>query len=170
VFVFFAPNYLGHTDNYIPANPMVTPPHIVPEWYFLPFYAILRSVPDKLAGVLLMFAAIVVLILLPFYVTSDIRTSAFRPIYRTMFWLFVIDVLLLAWVGGNPVKSPYYQLGQVCTAFYFIYFINILPAIPVIETFLWGERYDATQEEIEKAEAERLLAEEEEKEEEEFKY
>lgn len=162
VFVFFAPNYLGHTDNYIPANPMVTPPHIVPEWYFLPFYAILRSVPDKLAGVLLMFAAIVVLVLLPFYVSSDIRSSAFRPIYRTVFWLFVVDVLLLAWVGGNPVKSPYYQLGQVCTAFYFIYFINILPIISLIETFLWDEQFDATEEEIAKAEAEKLLAEEEE--------
>jgi len=141
-FVFFAPNYLGHSDNYIPGDPMVTPPHIVPEWYFLPFYAILRSVPDKLAGVVLMAAALVVVILLPFYVTSDVRSSAFRPLYRAFFWFFVVDVLLLAWVGGNPVKSPYYELGQFCTAFYFFYLINLLPLISKVETYLWSSAFD----------------------------
>lgn len=150
IFVFFAPNYLGHSDNYIQANPMVTPPHIVPEWYFLPFYAILRSVPDKLTGVLLMFAAVFTLLLLPFYVQSDIRSSAFRPLYRALFWLFVVDTLLLAWVGGNPVKSPYYELGQVCTVFYFVYLINILPTIPRIEAALWGSRFDLPHDEEQK--------------------
>lgn len=143
VFVFFAPNYLGHSDNYIPANPMVTPPHIVPEWYFLPFYAILRSVPDKLAGVVLMVAAIVVIIMLPFSVTSDVRSSAFRPLYRFLFWVFVLDVFILAWVGGNPVKSPYYELGQISTVIFFVYLIVALPLLPRLEAYFWSKTFDA---------------------------
>ncbi|MCA9460482.1 MAG: cytochrome b N-terminal domain-containing protein, partial [Nanoarchaeota archaeon] len=126
-FVYFMPNALGHPDNYIPANPMVTPPHIVPEWYFLPFYAILRSIPDKLGGVLAMFSAIIVLFILPFIVKSETRSAAFRPIYRGLFWIFMVDTLLLAWVGGNAVKYPFYELGQICTVFYFIYFLVLLP-------------------------------------------
>lgn len=141
-FVFFAPNILGHTDNYIPGNPMVTPPHIVPEWYFLPFYAILRSIPDKLGGVVLMAAAILVLVLLPFYVTAEVRSSAFRPLYRFLFWLLLVDVLLLGWVGANPVESPYYELGQLCTAFYFVYFLLLLPALGSIESYFWGVCFD----------------------------
>jgi quinol-cytochrome oxidoreductase complex cytochrome b subunit len=133
---------LGHSDNYIPGNPMVTPPHIVPEWYFLPFYAILRSVPDKLGGVILMFAAILTLLLLPFSVGGEIRSSAFRPLYRLCFWFFLVDVLLLGWVGANPVKFPYLELGQVCTFFYFFYLILLLPAIPYIESFFWGKQFD----------------------------
>merc|ERR1711871_1245709 len=90
VFVFFFPNVLGHSDNYIPANPMVTPPHIVPEWYFLPFYAILRSIPDKLGGVLAIFAAIIVLLFLPVLHTSKVRSTAYRPLHKVFFWLFVV--------------------------------------------------------------------------------
>jgi ubiquinol-cytochrome c reductase cytochrome b/c1 subunit len=141
-FVFFSPNYLGHTDNYIPGNPMVTPAHIVPEWYFLPYYAILRSVPDKLAGVVLMAASLVVVILLPFYVSSDVRSSAFRPLYRLAFWFFVVDVIVLAWVGGNPVKSPYYELGQVATFLYFAYLLLFLPSIARLETYLWSSEFE----------------------------
>jgi ubiquinol-cytochrome c reductase cytochrome b/c1 subunit len=136
-FVYFMPNLLGHSDNYIPANPMVTPAHIVPEWYYLPFYAILRSIPDKLGGVIAMFGAILILFPLPFFVKADIRSAAFRPIYKVIFWLFFVDTLLLAWVGGNAVKYPFYELGQVCTVFYFLYFIVLLPACCLIEKYLW---------------------------------
>jgi len=142
-FVFFAPNLLGHTDNYIPGNPMVTPPHIVPEWYFLPFYAILRSIPDKLGGVVLMAAAVVILLLIPFYVTAEVRSSAFRPLYRFFFWLFLVNTLLLGWVGANPVEAPYYELGQICTAFYFIYFLLVLPLLGKLESYLWDSRFDS---------------------------
>jgi len=148
-FVFFAPNYLGHSDNYIPGNPMVTPPHIVPEWYFLPFYAILRSIPDKLGGVVAMFGAIVVLLMLPFYVHADVRSSSFRPLYRLLFWFFVVDALLLGWIGGNAVKYPYYELGQICTVLYFVYLINILPLLPTVEKFFWSQAFD-TQAELSK--------------------
>jgi len=136
-FVYFMPNVLGHSDNYIPANPMVTPPHIVPEWYYLPFYAILRSIPDKLGGVCAMFGAILILIVMPFYVRADIRSAAFRPLYKIAFWLFFIDTLFLAWVGGNAVKYPFYELGQFCTFFYFFYFCVILPVCCKIENHLW---------------------------------
>jgi len=133
-FVFFYPNLLGHPDNYIQANPMVTPPHIVPEWYFLPFYAILRSIPDKLLGVLAMFFAILVLLLLPLLNISNIRSSWFRPLYKPFFWLFVVDSIILGWIGGNPVETPYVQIGQIATAFYFMYFFIILPLIAKIES------------------------------------
>lgn len=136
-FVYFTPNMLGHPDNYITANPMVTPPHIVPEWYYLPFYAILRSIPDKLGGVIAMFGAILILFIIPFYVKAEIRSAAFRPIYKILFWLFFIDTLFLAWVGGNPVKYPFYELGQFCTFFYFFYFIVLLPACCYIEKYFW---------------------------------
>jgi quinol-cytochrome oxidoreductase complex cytochrome b subunit len=100
--LFYNPNYLGHPDNYIPANPMVTPEHIVPEWYFLPFYAILRSVPDKLGGVLLMFGAILILFLLPWLDTSKVRSAKFRPIYKQLFWVFVLACIGLTYAGGQP--------------------------------------------------------------------
>lgn len=138
-FVYFTPNMLGHPDNYIAANPMVTPPHIVPEWYYLPFYAILRSIPDKLGGVIAMFGAILILFIIPFYVKADIRSAAFRPLYKVLFWLFFIDTLFLAWVGGNPVKYPFYELGQFCTFFYFSYFIVLLPLCCYIEKYFWKE-------------------------------
>jgi quinol-cytochrome oxidoreductase complex cytochrome b subunit len=143
LFVFFAPNFMGHSDNYIPGNPMVTPPHIVPEWYFLPFYAILRSIPDKLGGVVVMFAAVLTIVFLPFYVTAEVRSSAFRPLYRLLFWLFLVDVLLLGWVGGNPVKFPYYELGQVCTVLYFFYLLNVLPLLSTLESYFWSSRFDS---------------------------
>jgi quinol-cytochrome oxidoreductase complex cytochrome b subunit len=139
VFVFFMPNLLGHSDNYIPANPMVTPPHIVPEWYFLPFYAILRSVPNKLGGVLLMLAAILGLLLLPILGKSDIRSGMFRPFYKFFFWLFVVDCFLLGWVGASPVRYPFLELGQLCTLYYFIYLIILVPFICYIEKVLWKE-------------------------------
>lgn len=121
--VFFWPNLLGHPDNYIPADPLVTPPHIVPEWYFLPFYAILRSIPDKLGGVLCMFAAILSLALLPFINTeASIASTKFTPIYRVTFWSFGIIVLVLGWLGAQPVEVPYIGLGQIATLLYFMYF------------------------------------------------
>ena len=125
-FVFFYPNYLGHTDNYIPANPLVTPAHIVPEWYLLPFYAILRSVPDKLGGVILMLSAILIFLILPFIHEIKIRSMIFRPISKVFFWIFFFDSMLLGWIGGSPVEVPYYQVGQFCSIFYFIYFIVLI--------------------------------------------
>jgi len=136
VFVFFYPNTLGHPDNYIPANPMVTPPHIVPEWYFLPFYAILRSIPHKLGGVLAMGGAIVGLALLPYINTSEVRSSAFRPIYRKFFWLFVVDCLILGWVGQNVVEYPYVEIGQAATAYYFFFLFVLIPLLGWVESRL----------------------------------
>jgi ubiquinol-cytochrome c reductase cytochrome b subunit len=135
-FIYFNPNVLGHSDNYIPANPLVTPAHIVPEWYFLPFYAILRSIPNKLGGVIAMIGAILILLLLPILHTSDIRSSSFRPIQKKLFWLFVADVLLLGWIGGQPVEDPYVFVGQIATIFYFGYFLVLVPAIGFIENIL----------------------------------
>jgi len=132
-FVFFNPNYLGHPDNYIPANPLVTPAHIVPEWYFLPFYAILRSIPDKLMGVIAMFASILILFLLPFYYSNKIRNAQYRPLYRVIIWLFVAIFVNLLWIGGNPVEFPYVFIGQVLTVLYFCFFVLILPVLPWVE-------------------------------------
>jgi ubiquinol-cytochrome c reductase cytochrome b subunit len=132
-FVFFFPNVLGHADNYIPANPLVTPSHIVPEWYFLPFYAILRSIPDKLGGVVAMVAAILILLLLPIINTSEIRSSKFRPLYGIAYWFLVSDFLILGWLGQQPVETPFLELGQVATGFYFFFFLVLFPAIGLIE-------------------------------------
>jgi len=137
VFIFFYPNVLGHPDNYIQANPMVTPPHIVPEWYFLPFYAISRSIPDKLGGVLMMFFSIVILFFLPLLNVSNIRSAWFRPLYRPVFWLFVVDCLILGWIGGNTADAPYVQIGQVATAFYFTYFLILIPLIAKLESYIY---------------------------------
>ena len=132
--VCFFPNLLGHTDNYIPANPMVTPAHIVPEWYFLPFYAILRSIPDKLGGVVCMVAAIVVVGLLPFLVpTLNIRSSFFRPITRKLFWFQLVNCFILGWIGQNIVETPFVEIGQIATVFYFAYFLVLLPLITYFE-------------------------------------
>jgi ubiquinol-cytochrome c reductase cytochrome b subunit len=135
-FVFFYPNTLGHADNYIPANPLVTPAHIVPEWYFLPFYAILRSIPDKLGGVVAMVGAILILAVLPIINTSEIRSSKFRPIYGIAYWFLVSDFLLLGWIGQKPVETPYIEVGQVATAFYFLFFIVLVPVIGIVEKTL----------------------------------
>ena len=133
-FVFFAPNALGHPDNYIQANALVTPPHIVPEWYFLPFYAILRSIPDKLGGVAAMGGAIVVLLFLPALNTSGTRSSKFRPIFKYAYWAFVLDFFLLGWIGQKPVESPYIEIGMAATFFYFLFFLWLLPLIGLIES------------------------------------
>jgi ubiquinol-cytochrome c reductase cytochrome b subunit len=135
-FLFFYPNTLGHPDNYIPANPLVTPPHIVPEWYFLPFYAILRSIPDKLGGVAAMGGAIVILLALPIINTSKIRSSKFRPIFRFLYWFWVADFLILGWIGQKPVESPYVEVGVCATIFYFVFLLIIIPVVGLIEEFL----------------------------------
>jgi len=132
-FVFFYPNVLGHSDNYIPANPLVTPAHIVPEWYFLPFYAILRSIPDKLGGVVAMLAAILVLLLLPILNTSEIRSSKFRPIFGLAYWFLVADFLILGWIGQKPVETPFIEVGQIATVFYFLFLLVLVPAIGLLE-------------------------------------
>lgn len=132
-FVFFFPNYLGHSDNYINANPLVTPSHIVPEWYFLPFYAILRSIPHKLGGVIAMLLSIVILYLLPYLNTSNVRSVAFRPLYKKGFWFLAVSCIILGWIGGSPVESPYYEIGQIATVFYFSYFLIILPLTGLVE-------------------------------------
>jgi ubiquinol-cytochrome c reductase cytochrome b subunit len=136
-FVIFYPNILGHADNYIPANPMSTPAHIVPEWYFLPFYAILRSIPDKLGGVAAMIGAILVLLLLPVLNTSSIRSSKFRPIYSLFYWFLVSDFIILGWIGQKPVESPYIEIGVFGTLFYFIFFLILMPAIGIVESYLF---------------------------------
>lgn len=138
VFVFFYPNLLGHPDNYIEANPLVTPAHIVPEWYFLPFYAILRSIPNKLLGVVAMLVSILILIALPFLNTSEVRSSQFRPIHRKLFWLFFVDCFILGWIGGNVPETPYLEIGQIATVFYFAYFIVFIPFLGKLETYLLG--------------------------------
>ncbi len=133
-FVFYIPNYLGHADNYIQANPAVTPAHIVPEWYFLPFYAILRAVPDKLGGVLLMFAAIAVLAILPWLDTSKVRSMSYRPLARQCFWAFCVTSVMLGWLGSRPAEGIYVTLSQVFTALYFAYFLIALPLLGLFET------------------------------------
>jgi len=135
-FVFFYPNALGHSDNYIPANPLSTPAHIVPEWYFLPFYAILRSIPDKLGGVVAMISAILVLLLLPLLNTSSIRSSKFRPIFAVSFWFLVSDFLILGWIGQKPVESPYIEIGMAATLFYFVFILVLIPLIGFVESIL----------------------------------
>ncbi len=121
-FVFFSPNSLGHPDNYIPANPMVTPPHIVPEWYFLPFYAILRAIPDKLLGVLAMFGAILIFFVLPWIDRSKVRSATFRPMTRILFWLFLADCILLGYIGAKPPEGIYITIGRLATFYYFAHF------------------------------------------------
>jgi ubiquinol-cytochrome c reductase cytochrome b subunit len=135
-FIYFAPNALGHPDNYIPANPMSTPAHIVPEWYFLPVYAILRSIPNKLAGVAAIGLVFVSLLLLPFINTSHIRSSSFRPLYRKLFWLFVADCLLLGWIGCQPVEDPYVFIGQAASVYFFVYFLVCIPFLGKFEKAL----------------------------------
>ena len=128
-FVFFVPNVLGHPDNYIEANPMVTPSHIVPEWYLLPFYAILRSVPDKLGGVVVMFAAVFILMFLPWLDTSKVRSAVFRPLYKVFFWILVIDVIVLGYIGAKPPEGMYLIIGRISTIYYFVHFIVIMPLL-----------------------------------------
>jgi quinol-cytochrome oxidoreductase complex cytochrome b subunit len=132
-FVFYAPNFLGNADNYIPANPMQTPNHIVPEWYLLPYYAILRSVPNKLLGVILAFGSIFLMFLVPWLDTSPVRSARFRPIYKWVFWLLVIDVVALAWVGANPPEGLVVTVGQLATFYYFVHFLILFPLLGKVE-------------------------------------
>jgi len=139
VLIFFYPDYLGHPDNYIPANSLSTPAHIVPEWYFWPFYAILRSftadfiLPAKLWGVLAMFGSILLLFFLPWLDSSPVRSANYRPLYRIFFWILVVDVLALGFVGGAEASPGYIILGQVTAAYYFAHFLIIIPIIARIE-------------------------------------
>jgi quinol-cytochrome oxidoreductase complex cytochrome b subunit len=132
-FAFYIPNYLGHADNYIPANPGVTPAHIVPEWYYLPFYAILRAIPNKLLGVIAMFASILVLAFLPWLDTSRVRSANYRPLYRQFFWVFVLVCLGLGWLGAKPAEGGYVIAARILTAWYFLHFLIILPLLGLIE-------------------------------------
>ncbi len=139
---FFAPNYLGHPDNYIPANPLATPAEIVPEWYFWPFYAILRSftfdfvLSAKLWGVLAMFSSILLLFFLPWLDKSPVRSGNYRPLFKRFFWLLVIDVILLGWAGGGAPTPLRNAIGQICAAYYFLHFLVILPLVSRFETTL----------------------------------
>lgn len=132
-FVFFAPNFFGEPDNYIPANPMVTPPHIVPEWYYLPFYAILRAIPNKLLGVIAMFSAILILFALPWLDTSKVRSAKFRPLFKQFFWLFLVDCLVLGYIGSKPPEGNYVLIGQIAAAYYFFHLLVLLPILGKIE-------------------------------------
>ena len=132
-FVFYAPNFLGSSDNYIPANPMQTPNHIVPEWYLLPYYAILRSVPNKLLGVIMAFGSIFLLFIVPWLDSSPVRSARFRPVYKWVFWLLVIDVVALGWVGANPPEGLVVMVGQIASLYYFVHFLILFPVIGRLE-------------------------------------
>jgi quinol-cytochrome oxidoreductase complex cytochrome b subunit len=140
-FVFFAPNALGHPINYAPANPIQTPEDIVPEWYFLPFYAILRSIPNKLIGVLALFASLLVLVCVPWLDTSSVRSARYRPLYKQFFWIFVADTVILGYVGSQPVDAllfntpiPLVWLGRIGTLYYFAHFLLVMPLVGLFET------------------------------------
>jgi ubiquinol-cytochrome c reductase cytochrome b subunit len=133
VLVFYAPNLLGHSDNYIPANPLVTPPHIVPEWYFLPFYAILRAIPSKLFGVIALVASIGILFFVPWLDTSKVRSTRYRPIYRWFFWAFVLTCFALGYLGSQAPEGWYLILGRIFTVYYFAFFLVVMPVVGWIE-------------------------------------
>jgi ubiquinol-cytochrome c reductase cytochrome b/c1 subunit len=132
-FLFFAPNYLGHAINYAPADPLVTPAHIVPEWYFLPFYAILRAVPHKLGGVIAMFGSIAILFALPWLDTSKVRSGTYRPLFKQFFWIFAAVCVALGYLGSRPPEGIYVILSQVFTVYYFAHFLIILPLLGLLE-------------------------------------
>nr|YP_009255848.1 cytochrome b [Anthopleura anjunae]ANF02874.1 cytochrome b [Anthopleura anjunae] len=134
--VYLAPNLLGDPENFIQANPLVTPVHIQPEWYFLFAYAILRSIPNKLGGVVAMFASLLVLFLLPWLHSSRFRGLTFRPLGRIAFWFLIADFLLLTWIGSQPVEEPFILVGQLASVFYFSYFLIIGPLLGYIENRL----------------------------------
>jgi ubiquinol-cytochrome c reductase cytochrome b subunit len=141
IMVFFLPNLLGHPDNYIEANPLSTPAHIVPEWYYWPFYAILRAftvdfffIPAKLMGVIAMFASILIWFILPWLDKSPVRSAKYRPTYRKFFWILMIDLAFLFYLGGAPAEEPYVMMSQIATAYYFLHFLVILPIVSQIET------------------------------------
>jgi len=133
LFVFYGPNYMGDAVNYVPANPLSTPAHIKPEWYYLPFYAILRSVPDKLLGVIAMFSSILILLALPWLDTSRVRSGKYRPVFKLEFWIFVIVCIGLGFIGSKPPEGSYVIWGQILTVYYFAHFIIILPLLGLLE-------------------------------------
>ncbi len=134
IWLFFAPNYLGHAINYEQANPLVTPAHIVPEWYYLPFYAILRAVPDKLGGVIAMFASILILFALPWLDTSKVRSGNYRPLFKGFFWIFVVVCIALGYLGSRPAEGLYVVFSQILTVYYFAHFLVILPLLGLLES------------------------------------
>ena len=136
VFVFFMPNALGDSENYVMANPMQTPPAIVPEWYLLPFYAILRSIPNKLLGVIAMFASILALMVMPLTDLSKLRGVQFRPLSKVAFYVFVANFLILMQIGAKHVETPFIEFGQISTVLYFAHFFVIVPVVSLIENSL----------------------------------
>jgi len=136
IFVFYMPNLLGDSENYVMANPMQTPPAIVPEWYLLPFYAILRSIPNKLLGVIAMFSALLILLIMPFTDMSRSRGIQFRPLSKIVFFIFVANFLILMLLGAKHVESPFIELGQISTVLYFLYFLIIVPLVSLLENSL----------------------------------
>lgn len=136
LFVFYMPNALGHSDNHIPANPMQTPPSIVPEWYLLPYYAILRSIPNKLLGVVGMLGSLLILLAMPILDTSRVRGSQFRPLMRFAFWAFVTDFFLLMYLGSQHAEEPFITVGAIATVFYFAWFVVVVPVVGIVENTL----------------------------------
>jgi quinol-cytochrome oxidoreductase complex cytochrome b subunit len=134
--VLYFPNVLNHPDNCIPADSMQTPAHVVPEWYFLPYYAILRSIPHKTLGILAMLGSLFVLFLIPFINTSLIRNTTYRPLFKICFWIFIADFVVLTWVGQKPVKDYFVLTGQIATFYYFLFFIFLVPVVGRVETAL----------------------------------
>ena len=141
IIIFFYPNYLGDPENFIKANPLVTPIHIMPEWYFLFAYAILRAIPNKLGGVIALVMSIVILFSLPFVHTSKTNSLIFRPLGKFFYWLFISNFFLLTWIGSKPVEEPFIIMGMISSIFYFSYFIFITPLIGIIENFLLSNNY-----------------------------
>ncbi len=133
---FFVPNYLGHPDNYIEANPLVTPPHIVPEWYFLPFYAILRAIPSKLIGVIALFMSILILAALPWLDTSKVKSGSYRPQFRKAYWAFIATCVGLGYLGSQPAEGAFLWIARILTFYYFFHFLCILP---------WLSRHEKTE-------------------------
>nr|ABY48657.1 cytochrome b [Xantusia wigginsi]ABY48658.1 cytochrome b [Xantusia wigginsi] len=136
ILALFSPNLLGDPENFTPANPMMTPPHIKPEWYFLFAYAILRSFPNKLGGVLALLLSIMILIILPLLHTAKQRSSMFRPMSQMILWLTLTNILILTWIGGQPVEPPYILIGQISSTLYFMIFLILLPTITTLENKL----------------------------------
>ena len=132
-FIFYIPGYLGHADNFIPANPAQTPAEIVPEWYYLPFYAILRSIPNKLLGVIALFGSILILAFLPWLDTSRVRSARYRPMFKQFFWLWVIACIGLGYLGSKPPEGAYVLISRIFTAYYFGFFIIVLPLLGIFE-------------------------------------